>query len=177
MSRSRDSRMGLPPSIVSKTANSRARSCSSRATLYRYLARSAPGRSRQPPSHAARAAATARSTSPTSATLTSASASPVAGFTVAAIRPAAGSTISPPMNRPYCEARRTGPTDSGAGAYSRLKPPTGSTSCLGVGRSVKAEILPPLVAAVAELGPLHEHVVEQAGRSQPEPFRGQPSQS
>ena len=42
MSTSRDSRIGLPLSIDSSTASSRARSWMMRAIRYRYLARSAP---------------------------------------------------------------------------------------------------------------------------------------
>ena len=48
-SMSRDSRIGLPPSIDSSTANSRERSCSRRARRKRYLPRARPGRSRQCP--------------------------------------------------------------------------------------------------------------------------------
>ena len=46
-STSRDSRIGLPPSIDSSTANSRERSCRSRASRNRYLPRARPERSRQ----------------------------------------------------------------------------------------------------------------------------------
>ena len=94
---SRDSRIGLPPSIVSTTASSRARSCISRAIRNRYLPRSSAGSA----AHffcAARAALTARAMSFASATPTSAIASSVAGLTVFAA-PAA-STNSPPRNSP-----------------------------------------------------------------------------
>ena len=80
---SRDSLIGLPPFIDSRTANSRARSWSARAIRYRYFARSLPGRSRQRESNASRAAVTARSTSSAPASGTSARTSSVDGSIVA----------------------------------------------------------------------------------------------
>ena len=66
-----------------------------------------------------RAACTARSTSSADASATSASTSSVAGETVLNEAPSAGSTNSPPMNRPYDDRMSTTERDSGAGAYSK----------------------------------------------------------
>ena len=79
-SKSRDSLIGLPPSSVSATANSRARSCNSRAMRKRYLPRSAPGILPHTSSNAACAAANAASTSAAPASAMSASFSSVAGL-------------------------------------------------------------------------------------------------
>ena len=96
---SRDSRIGLPPSIVSTIASSRARSWISRAIRNRYLPRSSAGSA----AHfgcAARAEATARSTSSRPATAISASGCSVAGLTVGAAAPLRGSENSPSRNSP-----------------------------------------------------------------------------
>ena len=81
MSTSRDSRSGLPPSSVSTTASSRARSWMSRAIRNRYLARSRSGRAAQR-GWAARAASMAALTSAGPAHATSAIGSSVAGLSV-----------------------------------------------------------------------------------------------
>ena len=99
MSTSRDSRIGLPPSIDSTTASSRARSWIRRATRKRYFARSRPG-SLAHLGCAARAASTAAATSASPAKATSATGSSVAGLTDGTRRPSRGSTNSPPMNSP-----------------------------------------------------------------------------
>ena len=81
MSTSRDSRKGLPPSIVSTTASSRERSWIRRAMRNRYLARSRSFSA----AHfgcAARADSTAASTSPGPAQAISAIGSSVAGLIV-----------------------------------------------------------------------------------------------
>ena len=96
---SRDSRIGLPPSIVSTTASSRARSCIRRAIRNRYLPRSRPGRS----AHlrcASRAVSTACATSSSPATAIEAIFFSVAGLTVGADFPERGSANSPPTNTP-----------------------------------------------------------------------------
>ena len=96
---SRDSRIGLPPSIVSTTASSRARSCISRAIRNRYLPRSRPGRA----AHlrcASRATWIAWAMSSSPAIATCAMGSSVAGLTVGAALPERGSANSPPTNTP-----------------------------------------------------------------------------
>src|SRR5215469_14701656 len=118
MSTSRDSRIGLPLSRLSSTANSRARSCSTRAIRYRYLARSRPGIGPQVDSYARRAAATAASTSAAPASATRASGSSVAGLIVAKVVPSAAGRNSPSTNSPYSASTLTTSRDSGAGAYS-----------------------------------------------------------
>jgi hypothetical protein len=110
--------IGLPPSIVSRTANSRARSCSCLAIRNRYFARSLPGRSRHRSAYAVRAADTARSTSSVPASATVASFSSVAGSIVSKYRPLFGSTNRPSMNRPYRSSIRTMSVPSRATAYS-----------------------------------------------------------
>ncbi len=94
---SRDSRIGFPPSIVSTTASSRARSWIRRAIRNRYLPRSSAGSA----AHffwAARADFTAWAISSGPATAIFASGSSVAGLMVGAERPA--SVNSPSMNSP-----------------------------------------------------------------------------
>ena len=96
---SRDSRIGLPPSIVSTIASSRARSCISRAIRNRYLPRSSAGSA----AHlrcASRAILTACAMSSSPATATLAIVSSVAGLTVGADLPERGSANSPPTNTP-----------------------------------------------------------------------------
>ncbi len=109
---SRDSRIGLPPSIVSTMASSRARSWISRAMRNRYLPRSSAGSA----AHffcAARADFTACAISSGPATAMSASGSSVAGLIVGAARPT--SLNSPSTNTPYASRSRTWSADSGAG--------------------------------------------------------------
>ena len=111
---SRDSRIGLPPSIVSTTASSRARSWIRRAIRNRYLPRSSAGSAAQP-SCAARALFTARAMSSGPATATSAIRSSVAGLIVGAEASLRGSANSPSRNSPYASRTRAWPADSGAG--------------------------------------------------------------
>ncbi len=119
MSTSLVSLIGLPLSIDSSTANSRARSCRIRAIRYRYLARSEPGIGPQTCSYAARAALTARSTSALPASATLLRVSSVAGFTVSNVSPPCAGPNSPFTNSPYSGAMDTISRDSGAGAYSQ----------------------------------------------------------
>ena len=99
MSTSRDSLIGLPLSIDSSTASSRARSWMMRAMRKRYFPRSAPDILDQTRVWARRAAFTARSTSASSASATSASTSSVLGEIVLNALPEP-STNSPLMNSP-----------------------------------------------------------------------------
>ena len=99
MSTSRDSRTGLPPSIDSTTASSRARSWISRAMRNRYLPRSSPDSAAQP-GWARRADSTARRTSAGPAKAISAIGSSVAGLSVGTRVPSSGSRKSPSMNSP-----------------------------------------------------------------------------
>ncbi len=88
-----------------------------RAIRNRYLARSLPGIRPQTRLWARRAAFTARSTSLSSASATSARTSSVEGLIDLKLRPWP-STNSPPTNRPYDGLMSTIDRDSGAGAYS-----------------------------------------------------------
>jgi hypothetical protein len=74
--------IGLPPFSDSSTANSRERSCSSRAIRNRYFARSEPASADQPFENAVAAAPTAVCTSCSVAWPTSASGSSLAGSIV-----------------------------------------------------------------------------------------------
>src|SRR5690349_7813469 len=163
--------MGLPPSRVSRTANSRLRSCSRRASRYRYFARSLPGRSRQPSSKAARAAVTARSTSSSPASATTASCSSVAGLIVGKEAPERASTHSPPTQRPYSSRRSTIAVDSWEVAYSSVNSAGWVRSVM---RSVDGEVVGSLVAAGRQPPALHEEVVQQARGTQAEALRSQP---
>jgi len=89
--------IGLPLSIVSTTASSRARSAMPRAIRNRYLPRSSPDIFDQTVSYAARAARTASSTSSVDAHETVASSSSVAGLMVGT-SPPRPSTNRPPTN-------------------------------------------------------------------------------
>src|SRR6266542_2525425 len=135
-----------------------------RAIRYRYLPRSRGDNRVQTSSYALRAARTARSTSSAPAALTSASTSSVAGLMVLNGWPSAGSTNSPPMNRPYDDRISTMARDSGAGAYSNFIVPA----------SVERELIGSGVASRRHPLPLHQQVVEQARRAQPEPVRVEP---
>src|SRR5215472_15448662 len=119
MSTSLVSLIGLPLSIDSSTANSRARSCRILAIRYRYLARSDPGIGPQTRSWAVRATATARSTSAGPASATLARGSSVAGLMVGNVAPFIAGPNSPFTNSPYSSAIDTISRDSGAGAYSQ----------------------------------------------------------
>src|SRR5262245_39913453 len=164
MSTSRDSRIGLPLSIDSSTASSRDRSWIRRAMRKRYLARSLPGIVDHTRSYACRAAATARSTSSGPASTISANGSSVAGLTVLN-RPLSdsGSTNSPPMNSPYDGRMSTIAVDSGAGAYSKID------------MSVQGHVVGSGVPAGGELLPLHQQIVEKAGRAEAEVCRVEPA--
>ena len=72
----------------------------SRAIRKRYFARSRPGMVPHGPSKAALAAATAASTSPGPAAVTSASTSSLDGLTVLNVVPSIESTKRPPTKRP-----------------------------------------------------------------------------
>src|SRR5690606_11303345 len=167
---SRDSRIGLPLSSDSSTASSRDRSAMIRAIRNRYFARSRPGIGPQTCSYAARAARTARSTSPAPASATSASTSSEAGFTDLLTPPTAGATKSPLMNSPYAGWRSTIARDSGAGAYSKRD--MAGPGVLGC--SVQGDVVGAVVVAGGQLAALHEQVVEQGGGADPEPVRVQP---
>ena len=121
---SRVSRMGLPLSSVSSTARKRACFCTCRAKAYRNRARTWPG-SAAHPGKAARAAATASSTSWGRAWTTVAKVLPVAGFTVGKEAASGGLRHWPLIKRPkpsLCRASHclTGPSASGAGPYSMV---------------------------------------------------------
>src|SRR5690606_845107 len=169
-STSRDSRIGLPLSSDSSTASSRDRSAMIRAIRNRYFARSRPGIGPQTCSYAARAALTARSTSPVPATATSASTSSVAGFTDFITPPSVGSTNAPLMNRPYAGRISAIVRDSGAGAYSKR-----DMAVPGVlGCSVQGDVVGTVVVPGGQLAALHQQVVEEGGGADPEPVRVQP---
>ena len=94
---SRLSRMGLPLSIVSRTASRRECFCTCRARAYKYRARSWQ-LSACHAGKAFRAASTAAFTSSMLPLATSASVSPVEGSLVVWYSPLAGFTHAPPMN-------------------------------------------------------------------------------
>src|SRR3954468_4187620 len=164
MSTSRDSRIGWPLSSDSRTANSRARSCSRRAIRNRYLPRSAGRIGPQVRVNARRAARTARSTSSAVPAATSERTSSVAGLTVLNESPLP-STNSPSTNRPWDGATSTIDRDSGAGAYWKG---------FSVIASVDRHVVGAGVVAGAQLLPLQEQVVEQAGGAEAEPVGGEP---
>src|SRR6266571_2442459 len=170
--------MGLPPSIGSRTANSRLRSWRARAIRYRNLARSLPGSPAQSESHALLAAVTARSTSSGPASATSASFSSLEGSMVSKYRPDRGSTNLPPMNRPYRSWMDTMSLDSGAGAYSQAVARWGRRSLPGSMSfpmaSVDREVVRPLVRAGPLLVDLHQHIVQQRRRADSEQIRRHP---
>src|SRR3954451_21065659 len=76
------------------------------------------------------------------------------------------STNSPLMNSPYDGLMSTMLRDSGAGAYSK--------ALSGMARSVQREVVGTGVAAGGHLGALHQQLVEQRGRAEPEPVRVEP---
>ena len=86
--------------MLSRTANSRLRSCRIRAIRNRYLARSRPGSPPQLLPVARRAERMALSTSASVALATSASGSSVDGSIVLKVAPSDDGTSRPPMNRP-----------------------------------------------------------------------------
>src|SRR5713101_2667824 len=192
MSTSRDSLIGLPPSIVSTTASSRARSWMIRETRKMYRARR-DGAMRDHPSNALSAAFTARSTSTSSASTTSDSFCSVAGLMVGKCFLLCAATILPPMNNPYRDSILTWSIDSGAGAYSNVcfassvaPLPLGGGLGWGAGvakglfaiaMSVDREVIAGLVSASALFLDLHQHVVEQGGRTEPKPLGRHPLRS
>ena len=89
--------IGLPALADSSSAISSARSSRASASLRMASARSPGVLVPQPPSKAARAALTARSTSSWVELGACAISSPVAGFRTASVRPSAASTDSPSM--------------------------------------------------------------------------------
>src|ERR671923_3019074 len=89
--------------------------------------------------------------------------SSVAGFTVLNGVPSTESTICPSMNSPWDGAMSTIDRDSGAGAYSNGMEPSVDRELVGVG-----------VATGGQLLALHEQVVEQGRRPEPEPVGRQP---
>ena len=117
MSTSRLSLIGLPLSIVSRMAISRARSCKRRAMRNRYLPRSFAGSA----AHfgcASRAAFTAASMSSAVPRATLDSFCSLAGLIVSNVPPFDASTNAPLMKWPYVSAIST-LVVSGAGAYSQ----------------------------------------------------------
>src|SRR5690242_568949 len=169
MSTSRDSRIGLPLSSDSRTANSRARSCRSRAIRNRYLPRSAGRIGPQVRVKARRAATTARSTSASVPVATSDSTSSVAGLIVFSGSPEP-SMNSPSTNRPYDGAMLTSERGSGAGAYVKA-------ACAWVSvmsPSVDRHVVGTGVVAGALLLPLQQEVVEEARGTEAEPVGGEP---
>src|SRR6266498_4707088 len=172
--------MGLPPSRDSRTANSRLRSWRNRAIRYRNLARSLPRMARQSLSKASRAAATAASTSSAPASATSASFSSFDGSIVSKYRPDSASTNLPPMNNPYRSLIETNSRDSGAGAYSQAGTLSGvrssrrSISDTFSPWSVDSGVIGALVGAGPLLLDLHQHIVQERGRSDPEQVLGHP---
>src|SRR5229473_6848124 len=173
MSTSRDSLIGLPPSIVSTTASSRARSWMMRESRKMYRARR-DGARRDQPSNALSAALTAWSTSTSSASTTSDSFCSVAGLMVGKRFLLCGATILPPMNSPYRGSILTWSIDSGAGAYSKVCFANSAGACFAIAMSVDREVVAGLVGARALFLDLHQHVVEQRGRAEPEPFGSHP---
>src|SRR5216683_3073750 len=173
MSTSRDSLIGLPPSIVSTTASSRARSWMMRESRKMYRARR-DGARRDQPSNALSAAFTAWSTSISSASTTSESFCSVAGLMVGKRFWLWGATILPPMNSPYRGSILTWSMDSGAGAYSKVRFANSVGARFAIAISVDREVVTGLVGAGALLLDLHQHVVEQRGRAKPEPLWSHP---
>src|SRR5258708_1413772 len=85
-----------------------------------------------------------------------------------------GATILPPMHSPYRGSILTWSIDSGAGAYSKVCFANSAGARFAIAMSVDREIVAGLVGARALLLDLHQHVVEQRGRAEPEPFGGHP---
>src|SRR5689334_20782878 len=142
-----------------------------RAIRKRYFARSLPGSLLHTREYARRAAFTARSTSASEASATSASTSSVAGLIVLNDFPEP-STNSPLMKRPYDDLMSTIERDSGAGAYSKNGAAVSGT--LTMIASVQGEVVGTAVAAGGDLGALHQQVVEQRGGAEAEPVRVEP---
>src|SRR4051812_8392850 len=129
----------------------------------RYLPRSRPLIFDHVLSCARRAAVTAASTSASLASAMVAMCFSSAGEIVANDVPVPGRN-SPSMNRPYSSRRFRIARDSGAGAYSKK-----AMSVLVDRHVVGAGVVP-----ARQLLPLHEHIVEEAGRAIPEQVGLQP---
>src|SRR5258708_34212291 len=116
------------------------------------------------------AAFTAWSTSTSSASTTSDSFCSVAGLMVGKRFLLCAATILPPMNNPYRGSILTWSIDSGAGAYSKVcLAMSVAKGLFAIAISVDREVIAGLVSARALFLDLHQHVVEQGGRTQPEP--------
>src|SRR5712692_4034387 len=85
-----------------------------------------------------------------------------------------GATILPPMNSPYRGSILTWSMDSGAGAYSNVCLANSAGARFAIAISVDREVVAGLVSARALLLDLHQHVVEQSRRAEPEPFGSHP---
>src|SRR5713226_2942010 len=85
-----------------------------------------------------------------------------------------GATILPPMNSPYRGSILTWSMDSGAGAYSKVCFANSVGARFAIAISVDREVVAGLVGARALLLDLHQHVVEQRGRAEPEPVGSHP---
>src|SRR5258708_30464742 len=121
------------------------------------------------------AAFTAWSTSTSSASTTSDSFCSVAGLMVGKRFLLCAATILPPMNNPYRGSILTWSIDSGAGAYSKVcLAMSVAKGLFAIAMSVDREVIAGLVSARALFLDLHEHVVEQGGRTDPEPLRRHP---
>src|SRR6266849_7953093 len=125
-------------------------------------------------SNALPAALTARSTSTSSASTTSDNFCSVAGLMVGNRFLLCGATILPPMNSPYRGSILTWSIDSGAGAYSKVCFANSAGARFAIAMSVDREVVAGLVGARALLLDLHQHIVEQRGRAEPEPFGSHP---
>src|SRR5689334_11527203 len=145
-----------------------------RAIRKRYFARSLPGSLLHTRVYARRAAFTARSTSASDASATSARTSSVAGLIVLNDLPEP-STNSPLMKSPYDDLMSTIERDSGAGAYSKNGVAvSGTLTICFLPASVEGEVVGAGVAAGRHLGALHQQVVEQRGGAEAEPVRVEP---
>src|SRR5260370_8236099 len=77
-------------------------------------------------------------------------------------------TILPPMNSPYRGSILMWSIDSGAGAYSKVCLASSVVPLFAIAMSVDREVIAGLISASALFLDLHEHVVEQGGRTEPE---------
>src|SRR5260370_27129799 len=78
------------------------------------------------------------------------------------------------MNSPYRASILTWSMDSGAGAYSKVCFANSAGARFAIAISVDREVVAGLVGARALLLDLHQHIVEQSRRAEPEPFWGHP---
>src|SRR5260370_5789817 len=128
-------------------------------------------------SKALAAAFTAWSTSTSSASTTSDSFCSVAGLIVGKRFLLCAATILPPMNNPYRGSILMWSIDSGAGAYSKVCLASSVVPLFAIAMSVDREVIAGLISASALFLDLHEHVVEQGGRTEPEPLGRHPLRS